>query len=60
MKVTDDPKSVRQILCLIDATVILHNMLIELCEEDQDDWIDDDDCSKNCDLLRAPLDKLNQ
>jgi len=59
MKVTDDPKSMRRILRLIDATVILHNMLIVFCEEDQDNWIDDDDCSKHYDPLREPLDKLN-
>ena len=40
MKVTDDPKSVKLILRLIDATVILHNMLIELGEEEKEDWID--------------------
>ena len=60
MKVTDDPKSMRHILRLIDATVILHNMLIEFREEDQDSWIGDDDCSLHYDLLREPSDELNK
>jgi len=60
MKVTDNPKSMRRILRLIDATVILHNMLIEFREEDQDSWIGDDDCSLHYDLLREPSDELNK
>jgi len=35
-------------------------MLIEFCEADQEDWIDDDDCSIHCELLREPMDELNQ
>jgi len=34
IKVTDDPKSMRRILRLLDATIILHNMLIVFCEEE--------------------------
>jgi len=60
MKVTDDPKSMRRILHLIDATVILHNMLIEFREEEKKEWIDEDDCSVHYDLLREPTDELNQ
>ena len=59
MKVTDDPKSMRRILRLIDATVILHNMLIEFREADRKEWIDTDDCSIHFDLLREPTDELN-
>ena len=59
MKVTDDPKSMRRILRLIDATVILHNMLIEFREEEDADWINDDDKSVHYDLLRGPNDELN-
>jgi len=55
MKVTDDPKSVKLIVRLIDATVILHNMLIELGEEEKEDWIDYDDFSDHDDELRAPF-----
>ena len=59
-KVTDDPKSVRRILRLIDTTAIPHNVFVEFREADQDDWIDDDDCSMHCDLLRELTDELNQ
>jgi len=34
-------------------------MLIVFCEEDQNNWIDDDDCSKHHDLWREPSDELN-
>ena len=60
MKVTDDPKSMRRILRLVDATVILHNMLIEFREADRKEWIDDNDCSDYYDLLREPTDELNK
>mgnify|MGYP000611774811 CR=1 FL=1 len=60
MKVTDDPKSMRRILMLLDATIILHNMLIVFREEEKKEWIDEDDCSVHCDLLREPTDELNQ
>jgi len=59
-KVTDDPKSVRRILRLIDTTPIPHNVFVEFREADEDDWIDDDDCSMRCDLLRELTDELNQ
>jgi len=60
MKVTDDLKSTRHILCLIHATVILHNMLIEFCKADCKEWIDNDDCSIHYVLLREPTDELNK
>jgi len=55
MKVTDNPKSVKLILHLIDATVILHNMLIEFGEEEKEEWIDYEDFSDYDDELRAPF-----
>ena len=45
MNITKDKHSIRRILQLIDATIILHNMLIEFGEEDNDKWIDFDDFS---------------
>jgi len=60
MKVTDDPKSMRRILRLSNATIILHNMLIVFREEEKSEWIDEDDCSIHYDLLREPTDELNQ
>jgi hypothetical protein len=38
--ITEDIKSLKRILQIIDATIILHNMLIEFGEEDPEDWID--------------------
>jgi len=37
MKMTDDPMSMRCILRLLDATIILHNMLIVFREEEKKD-----------------------
>lgn len=52
LPITDDTSSLRQILQLIDATVILHNMLIAFGEEDFKDWIDWDDFSDAA--MRSP------
>jgi DDE superfamily endonuclease len=60
---TEDVESLRSILQLIDASVILHNMLIAYGEEDRDDWIDLDDFSDMDDAERAPYeedDELNK
>ena len=46
IKITKDKNSIRRILQLIDATVILHNMLIEFGEDEKEDWIDFDDFSE--------------
>jgi hypothetical protein len=46
MAITKENSSLRRILQLIDATVILHNMLIEFGEEENEDWIDYDDFSE--------------
>ena len=64
MKVTDDPKSMHRILRLLDATVILHNMLIVFREEEKKEWLDpsmdDSRHGDHHDLLREPTDELNQ
>jgi DDE superfamily endonuclease len=60
--ITDDKRSLKNILRLLDASVILHNMLIAFGEEDKDDWIDLDDFSDMDDAARAPYeddDELN-
>ena len=62
-KITEDKRTIREILETLDATVIVHNMLIELGEEDREDWIDLDDFSDLDDAERAPYeegDALNQ
>jgi hypothetical protein len=63
LKVTDKNKSLREILETLEATVIVHNMLIEFGEEDKEDWMDLDDFSDMDDAERAPYeegDALNQ
>ncbi len=37
MCITYNPESLKRILCYIDATVVLHNMLIEIGDDDQND-----------------------
>merc|ERR1712176_1490409 len=57
MKITDDPKSVVKILRMIEATVVLHNMLIDFGIGDKDDeLIIDDDITALDDPNRAPDD----
>ena len=36
MKITDNPESKIKLLKYIDATVVLHNMMIEFGEDDDD------------------------
>jgi DDE superfamily endonuclease len=60
--ITEDKKSLVNILRLIDATVILHNMLMDFGEENVEAWIDFDDFSDLDDAQRAPYedgDELN-
>jgi DDE superfamily endonuclease len=60
--ITEDKRSLVRILQLIDATIILHNMLIDFGEEDVEAWIDYDDFSDLDDAQRAPYedgDELN-
>ena len=61
--ITEDVKSLKRILQVIDATIILHNMLVEFGEEEQEDWIDFDDFSDMDEAERAPYnedDELNE
>jgi DDE superfamily endonuclease len=55
--ITDEKRSLKNILCLLDASVILHNILIAFGEEDKDDWIDLDDFSDMDDAARAPYEE---
>jgi DDE superfamily endonuclease len=60
--ITEDKKSLKRILQLVDASVILHNMLIDFGEEEREDWIDLEDFSDMDDATRAPYqegDELN-
>jgi hypothetical protein len=52
--ITEDIKSLKRILQIIDATVILHNMLIEFGEEEPEDGIDFDDFSDIWMKLHVP------
>jgi len=52
--ITERKASLRQILHVLEATIVLHNMLIELGEEDNEDWINEDDFSAMDDAERAP------
>ena len=55
MNVTDDPKSLKRILMYIDASIILHNMLIELGDTSAGkDWDCDADVSDLDDATRTP------
>ena len=59
MPITEDKKSLRNILQIMDATVILHNYLIERGDTIPDSWIDDDDTSSVGDAL-SETDELNR
>ena len=58
MTITEDKKSLRHILQIIDATVILHNYLMERGDTIPDCWIDDDDTSSVGEAL-SETDELN-
>jgi hypothetical protein len=61
--VTEKKQSIREILQYLEATVILHNLLIDLGEAAKKEWIDDDEFSAMDDAERAPHednDPLNQ
>jgi hypothetical protein len=48
---------------LLEATIVVHNILIEIVEEERKEWIDDDDFSDFDDAERGPYepgDILNQ
>jgi hypothetical protein len=60
--ITEEKRSLKYILDLL--TVILHNLLIDLKEQDKKEWIDDDDFSEVDDSDRvptlSPMDVINQ
>jgi hypothetical protein len=55
MLITDEKESVTAILQLIEATIVLHNMLIEVGKVEKKEWIDEDDFSDIDDAERAPI-----
>ena len=57
IKITEDKKTICEILETLEATVIVHNMLIEFGEEEREDWIDLDDFSDIDDAERAPYEE---
>eukprot|EP00980_Cylindrotheca_fusiformis_P027095 scaffold18779_cov93-Cylindrotheca_fusiformis.AAC.1 len=57
MKIKEDKKYLRSILRMLDATIVLHNILIEFGEEEKEDWIDDDDFSDIDEADRAPYEE---
>jgi hypothetical protein len=64
MRLTYDKKSIRKILHLIEATIVFHNMVLDIGDEEREDWINRDDASALDDESRVPLlsptDVLNQ
>jgi DDE superfamily endonuclease len=57
LKINDNKKSLRRILHLLDATVVIHNLLIDLGEEERSEWIDYDDFSDLDAAERAPYEE---
>jgi DDE superfamily endonuclease len=55
LKITEDVSSLKGILALLEATVVLHNILIEVGELEKRDWIDQDDFSDIDDEDRVPV-----
>ncbi|KAL3773449.1 hypothetical protein ACHAWO_011629 [Cyclotella atomus] len=51
MKITNDPESLNSILRYIDTTVVLHNMLIEFGDDEDEDcpWRVDEDALSDID-----------
>jgi DDE superfamily endonuclease len=63
LKITKSKSSLKKILKLLEAIIVVHNVLIELGEEEKAEWIDTDDFSDLDDAERAPYqegDALNQ
>ena len=42
LKITEDKSSLRNILYMIDATIVLHNILVEWGEEERKEWLEED------------------
>jgi hypothetical protein len=59
MPITDDKRTLRNILQFMDATVILHNYLIECADSIPNSWMDDDDASAVGDAI-TETDELNR
>ena len=58
MRITPDDKSLKKILRLIKATIVLHNILIHFGDDNIDEeWIDYDDFSDLDDWERAPYEQ---
>ncbi|KAG7343879.1 DDE superfamily endonuclease [Nitzschia inconspicua] len=55
LRITEDVGSIVTILRVVDATVVLHNMLIEFGEEEQEDWINFDEFSDIDEADKAPF-----
>jgi DDE superfamily endonuclease len=53
--ITEKKASIKKILRLLKATIVLHNLLIEIGEKDREEWIDQDDFSAIDDEDRAPM-----
>ncbi|KAL7538614.1 hypothetical protein ACHAWF_010854 [Thalassiosira exigua] len=61
MRITDDPESLKRVLMYIEATIILHNIMIRLRDKDIEhpDWnIRDDDVSRMDDAERLPEERV--
>ena len=56
--ITKEKSSLRHILKLIDASVILHNMLISFGEDENEEWIDYDDFSDIA--MQAPYNEMDE
>jgi DDE superfamily endonuclease len=54
LKIKENRRSLKVILQLLKATIVLHNLLIAEGEEERQEWIDEDDFSDFDDAERAP------
>lgn len=63
LKIKENKRSLKRIVELIEATIVVHNMLVDLGEQEKEDWIDKDDASE-IDTAECPPyqegDALNQ
>ena len=55
MVITDDKKSLKRILELLEATIILHNILVDLNDETDEEWENEDDYVPHPDNVFDPL-----
>ena len=60
--ITDNKKTLKEILAFMDASVVIHNFLVKRgLDEAKEEWLDDDDASAVDDYQRLPADdELNQ